>query len=222
MPESDLATITVEEAKQLLQSAASPAEVARLARAALQAQRLDLVTACLEDQIASGYINEQVRTGNVGFPLKGQIVIWMLRAPLNYWPRDPDEFPTRHRSIRPSVENEPFGSVFQRLLPGRSLTEHVFDTKDSRLALAAELEAAIAAGVGEEKPAAPATPSAEKENATSIPKAVPPPPATPHPEPPPLQLPPPAQAEPRSPIWPWLAGIAALLAIGALLFKRQA
>ena len=223
LPEKDLTTLTVEEAKQAARLVDGGEEPSKLVEAAIRSNRLDLMAVYLEGRGTEGITQYEIEKMPYSL-FKARATVMMLKSLVGFFPWERDGIPPRNLPFPPSPKSEPYRSVVMHLLPERVLPEDVFYTKASRMALVAELEAAIAVREGEPKPATPATPPAEKENATPIPKAVPAEPAQPHPAPPPSPASaptPPVKTEPRAPVWPWLAGIAALLILGALLFKRR-
>ena len=226
LPKKDLATLTVEEAREAVRYVDSGAESGDLFRAAVKANRLDLLAVYVE----SGGVEYNVEK-MPNSVLKDKIVVLMIKAQEGYFPWEKDFLPTRRvRGAIPTPKTPPYRSVLERLLPGRTLPKDVFYTKASRMALVAELEAAIEAGVGEPKPANPVIPP-EKEKTTPLPKAAPTPPAPPIPTP----SPPPAKesatplrqistspVERHALVWPWVVGFISLTALAALAWKRRA
>jgi hypothetical protein len=217
LPEKDLATLTVEEGRQAAKAVDTGQNVSRLVNAALRAERLDLIAVYLETTLTNGFIRNYVRTQMPASTFKDRIVILILKSPLG-WSWEPDRLPYGHRGIAPSIDDEPFGSVIKRHLPGHSLTNDIFESKVSRLELASQLEKALPPD-SEAKSSQPEanplpTPSAPASSAAT-------PPAPQHPAASVVQTPVPA-VERQAIVWPWVAGIAALTVIALLVWKRRA
>ena len=229
LPEKDFATLTVEEAKEAARFADGGEESGKLFRAAVRAKRLDLIAVYLEAPRTTGAVQYGVEE-MPNSVLKDRIAVMMLKSLVGFFPWEKDAFRAHSNPFPPSLKTEPYHSVCERLLPGRVLPKDVFYTKASRMALAAELEAAIEAEVAEPKPANPVMPPAETEKATPTPNAVPTPATAPVPA---EKLPNantvPLAAVPAEPVasnsinWlVWLAaGILVVIVIAMLVLKRR-
>ncbi len=154
LPEKDLATLTVEEATEAANS--TPLEGHKLTKAAIHAKRFDLIAVYMEGRDTHGWIISDVEEMPES-TVKDRLVVMMLRSSLDdFWPWERPRLPAGSQPIASSPQDEPFRSVIERLLPGRSLPFDVLNTKASRLKLALELERAVKPDPAEAKPAKPA------------------------------------------------------------------
>jgi hypothetical protein len=211
------ATLTVEEARQAAKAVDTGENPNRLVNAALRAERLDLIAAYLEETITDGMIQNYVRTQMPTSRFKDQVVILILKSSPG-WGWEPGRISYGRQPITPSINDEPFGSVFNKLLPGRWLTDDVFRSKASRAELASELERAIEQ-LSPEPKASPH--QVNPSPAPSIPPETGP--VLPRPELP-IEGAAASSSERQTSTWPWVVGILILVVIVALALalKRRA
>lgn len=226
--EKDPATLTVEEATAAATAAGTGEKTKRLVEAALQAERLDLIAVYLESINTNGMLKEYVRTLTAS-RFKDRIVVLILKSSPG-WGWEPGRIPYGRQPIAPSINDEPFGSVIKRLLPGRSLTDDVFKSKASRLELASELEKAIQPDSAQAEsskpevhplptPAAPASTAPTPLPGTPVPTATP---AASLASTTPVAQTSAPVVEGQAPAWPWVIGTLALIVIVAVVLKRRA
>lgn len=118
---------------------------ARLRKAAVQSQRLDLIAACFANSDEKIILADDFKRLTAS-DFKTKVVIAMIRAPSNYWPPDCEEGSVLGVSfMKPfmHIQREPFASTIKDLLPGKALSTDLVRFQGRRNKLADELLAAF-------------------------------------------------------------------------------
>jgi hypothetical protein len=168
---SDLASLSVHEAEELINHTADVQIHWDIVSAALSSRRIDLIKLCFENNYTrvrlftsvTKFVDENLQDES----FRDEIVLMMLKSKSPFWPHD-DPFTSSNVLTPGSGLVEPFIATIKRNFPDLPLSYDLISTRAARLKLAGELAAVI-----EKSEQVISPPSAERPMRRGVPPADP-------------------------------------------------
>ena len=138
----DFDTFPLDQVETTVNSLHGARRAFEFATGAMRSKRIDIITACFENQYTMGCIrDDDAKLPDSTF--KDEVVLAMLKSKSIFWGPEPMPENGSH-PMRVPLNLEPFKSVIKRHLPDEPVDETFMRSRAMRLKLAEELEKAIA------------------------------------------------------------------------------